>query len=204
MVIRAVVFDVGGVLEFTEPMDFDRRWEETLGLGDGAIGATMADVWAAGEIGTVTEAQVHAAMRDRLGLTVDQVEAVMADMWKQYLGKPNTDLIAYARALRPRFRTGILSNSFVGAREREQAAYGLTDLVDDCVYSHEVGLSKPDPALWELTCRRLDVAPQEVVFVDDLPLSVTAARAYGMGAVLFETTAQVIAELDALLDRQAE
>ncbi|GIF76003.1 haloacid dehalogenase [Asanoa siamensis] len=199
-----MVFDVGGVLEFTEPMDFDRRWEETLGLGDGAIGATMADVWAAGEIGTVTEAQVHAAMRDRLGLTVDQVEAVMADMWKQYLGKPNTDLIAYARALRPRFRTGILSNSFVGAREREQAAYGLTDLVDDCVYSHEVGLSKPDPALWELTCRRLDVAPQEVVFVDDLPLSVTAARAYGMGAVLFETTAQVIAELDALLDRQAE
>ncbi len=60
-------------------------------------------------------------------------------------GTANTDLIEYARRLRPRYRTGILSNSFVGAREREQAAYGFEDLVDEIIYSHECGMSKPDP-----------------------------------------------------------
>ncbi len=69
----------------------------------------------------------------------------MADIWREYLGTANTELIEYARQLRPRYRTGILSNSFVGAREGEQAAYGFEDLVDEIIYSHEAGMSKPDP-----------------------------------------------------------
>jgi putative hydrolase of the HAD superfamily len=145
MVIRAVVFDVGGVLALVEPMDFDRRSEAELGLADGAIGTAMADVWAAGAIGRVTEDEVHQAMRDRLGLTGEQVDTVMGEMWRQYLGVANTELVEYARGLRPAYRTGILSNSFVGAREREHREYGLGDLVEELIYSHEVGMGKPDP-----------------------------------------------------------
>lgn len=199
MVIRAVVFDVGGVLALVEPADFDRRWEAALGLADGAIGAGLADVWADGALGRVTEAEVTRALRDRLGLTGEQVDAVLADMWRQYLGVANTELIEYARALRPAYRTGILSNSFVGAREREHREYGLGDLVDVLIYSHEVGMNKPDPALWELTCRRLDVAPGELVFLDNAPHLVRSAREFGIGAVLFENTAQAVADIDALL-----
>ena len=51
----------------------------------------------------------------------------------------------------------ILSNSFVGAREREQAAYGFEDLVDEIIYSHECGMSKPDPGIHALACERLRV-----------------------------------------------
>jgi FMN phosphatase YigB (HAD superfamily) len=76
----------------------------------------------------------------RLGLDDAQLAQFMADLWRDYLGTANTELIEYARRLRPRYRTGILSNSFVGAREREQAAYGFEDLVDELVYSHECGL----------------------------------------------------------------
>ncbi|MEV4617697.1 HAD family phosphatase [Asanoa sp. NPDC049573] len=199
MVIRAVVFDIGGVLELTGPMEFDSRWEADLGLAAGTFETALTDVWQGGAVGAVTEAQVHAAMRDRIGLTDAQVEAVMADMWREYLGTPNTELIAYAGTLRPAVRTGILSNSFVGAREREQRAYGLTDLVDDCLYSHEVGLSKPDPALWDLTCRRMGVEPGQLLFVDDVPRLVDSARAFGMNAILFETTAQTIADIEVWL-----
>ena len=199
MVVRAVVFDVGGVLALVEPMDFDRRWEAAWGMADGVIGAAMADVWAAGEIGRVTEAEVHQAMRDRLGFTAEQVDTVMAEMWRQYLGVANTGLIEYARMLRPAYRTGILSNSFVGAREREQREYGLGDLVDELIYSHEVGMAKPDPALWELTCRRMGVAPGELLFLDNVPRLVASARKFGIEAVLFENTAQSIADIDVLL-----
>ncbi|MEV4537573.1 HAD family phosphatase [Asanoa sp. NPDC049518] len=199
MTIRAVVFDIGGVLEFCGPMDFEKVWEPKLGLAEGSMDTAMQDMWVGGAIGTVTEAEVHAAMRDRLGITEEQVEAVMADMWQRYLGSPNTELIEYAGALRRRVRTGILSNSFVGAREREQAAYGLPALVDECLYSHEVGIGKPDPELWKLTCERMGVEPAELLFVDDVQVNITAARAYGIRAVLFENTAQVIAEIEAAL-----
>jgi putative hydrolase of the HAD superfamily len=97
-------------------------------------------------------------------------------------------------------RTAILSNSFVGAREKEHEAYGFTDLVDDIVYSHEVGLSKPDAAVYALTCDRLGVAPDEVVFVDDVAVNVAAARALGMAGVLFTDTASTIAAVRARLD----
>ncbi|GAA2645546.1 HAD family hydrolase [Paractinoplanes durhamensis] len=201
MTIRAVVFDIGGVLAIDEPMDFDARWEATLGLAAGTIGTVMADVWAAGAIGKVTEAEVNDAMRDRLRLTAGQVEAIMADMWRQYLGVANTELIEYARGLRPRYRTGILSNSFVGAREREQSAYGLEDLVDDLIYSHEAGMNKPDPALWELACRRFGVEPAEMVFLDNAPRLVDAARDVGIRAVLYESPGQSIAAIEKVLAR---
>ncbi|MET0418751.1 MAG: HAD family phosphatase [Actinoplanes sp.] len=201
MVIRAVVFDVGGVLALCEPMDFDGRAEARFGLAGGAIGEMLSDVWADGAIGRATEADVERALRERLGLSAAQAEAVLADMWRQYLGVANTELIDYARGLRPAYRTAILSNSFVGAREREQSAYGFGDLVDDIIYSHEVGMSKPDPRLWELTCRRVGVAPSEMVFVDDAARAVEGAREFGIHGVLFEDTSQVVNAIDALLGR---
>ncbi|MGX6600545.1 HAD family hydrolase [Micromonosporaceae bacterium Da 78-11] len=199
MVVSTVIFDVGGVLARTGPMDFALAWETRLGLSEGAIGVRLADVWAAGAIGRMTEAEVGRAVRDRLGLTAEQADAMLADMWVQYLGVANTELIGYARTLRPAYRTAILSNSFVGAREREQRAYGLGDLVDDLIYSHEVGLNKPDPRLWELACRRLGAQPGGTVFVDNAPRLVASAREFGLRAVLFETTAQTITDVEALL-----
>jgi len=155
MAIRAVVLDIGGVLEITPDLGVIQMWEARLGLSAGELSERMHDVWAGGSIGTITEAAVHQATRDRLGLDEHQVAAFMADIWRQYLGTPNTELIEYARQLRPRYRTGILSNSFVGAREKEQAAYGFEDLVDDIVYSHEAGMNKPDARIYVLACARL-------------------------------------------------
>jgi beta-phosphoglucomutase-like phosphatase (HAD superfamily) len=63
--------------------------------------------------------------------------------------------------------TGILSNSFVGAREREQAVYGFEDLVDEIIYSHECGMAKPDPRIYALTCERFQVEPAQMAFLDD-------------------------------------
>jgi epoxide hydrolase-like predicted phosphatase len=199
MAIHVVVFDIGGVLEITPPMDFDKRWEPRLGLQAGALSAGMTDVWSAGAIGAISEAEVHQELRDRLRLSPDQADAIMDDMWRQYLGTANTELIEYARQLHPTYRTGVLSNSMVGAREREQAAYGFEDLVDDLVYSHEVGMSKPDPRIYALTCERHQVEPAEMVFIDDAPLCVEAAQNFGINAVLFEDNKQAIAEVEAFL-----
>ena len=199
MAIRAVVFDIGGVLEIDPDLGVGRSWETRLGLPPGELDERMGDVWAGGSIGTITLDEVHRALRDRLGLDDGQLAAFMADIWRQYLGTPNTELIEYARRLRPRYRTGILSNSFVGAREREQQAYGFEELVDEIVYSHEAGMSKPDPRIYALVCARLDVRPDETVFLDDWDPNVTGARQAGLHAIRYTRNAQAIEELEQLL-----
>ena len=201
MVIRAVVFDIGGVLEIAPDLGYTRQWEERLGLPPGGLSERMHDTWVGGSIGMITLDDVHQAIRDRLGLDEAQLAAFLADLWREYLGTPNTELIEYARRLRPRYRTGILSNSFVGAREREQEAYGFEDLVDEIVYSHEAGMSKPDPRIYVLACARLGVRPDETVFLDDSGLCVTGARRAGIHAIRYRDNAQAIEEIETLLTR---
>jgi hypothetical protein len=93
MTIRAIVFDIGGILEITPDLGWGPAWESLLGLAAGDLGERMADVWRGGEIGTVSEAEVHQAARDRLGLDEGQLAEFMADLWRDYLGTPNTELI---------------------------------------------------------------------------------------------------------------
>jgi putative hydrolase of the HAD superfamily len=203
MTIEAVVFDIGGVFEITPDLGWAPAWESRLGLALGELGERMGDAWRDGGIGAISEAGVHQAARERLGLDEGQLAELMADLWRDYLGTANTELIEYARRLRPRYRTGILSNSFVGAREREQAAYGFEDLVDEIVYSHECGLSKPDPGTYALVCARLGVEPGETVFVDDTEMCVEGARRAGLHAVLYRDNAQAISAIEDLLGRNS-
>jgi epoxide hydrolase-like predicted phosphatase len=201
MSVQAIVFDIGGVLEITPDLGVADTWESRLGLAPGELDKRMEDAWRGGSIGTISEADVHRAATENLGLDERQLAEFMADVWREYLGTANTELIEYARGLRPRYRTGILSNSFVGAREREQAAYGFEDLVDEIIYSHECGRSKPDPGIYALACARLAVEPAQMVFLDDSERCVEGARQAGIHAVLYSGNAQAIRDIEDLLAR---
>jgi epoxide hydrolase-like predicted phosphatase len=201
MRIQAVVFDIGGVLEVNPDLGVTGTWERRLGLAPGELNERMGDAWRGGSIGTISEGEVHQALTERLGLDERQLADFMRDMWREYLGTANTELIDYTRRLRPRYRTGIVSNSFVGAREREQAAYGFEDLVDEIIYSHECGMSKPDPGIYSLACERLQSDPAQMVFLDDSEPCVAGARQAGIQAVLYQDNAQAIRDIENLLTR---
>src|SRR6266542_3086576 len=72
-------------------------------------------------------------------------------------------------------------------------------MADLIVYSHEVGMSKPDRRIYELTCDRLAVRPDEAIFLDDVAECVDAAREVGMRAILLRDNAQAIADIEALI-----
>ena len=201
MRIQAVVFDIGGVLELTPDLGVTGTWESRLGLASGELDERMYDIWRGGSIGTISEQEVQQALAERLGFDAEQLADFMGDIWREYLGtvNANTELIDYAGRLRPRYRTGIVSNSFVGAREREQAAYGFEDLVDEIIYSHECGMSKPDPRIYALACERLQADPAQVAFLDDSELCVAGARQAGIQAVLYQDSAQAIRDIGHLL-----
>ena len=69
MAIRAVVFDIGGVLEITPDLGVDRRWEARLGLPAGEMGRRMGDVWMDGGLGMITLDDVHQATDSRTSST---------------------------------------------------------------------------------------------------------------------------------------
>jgi len=120
----------------------------------------------------------------------------MDDLWPEYLGTLNERLATCFAALRPRYRTAIVSTSFVGAREREQTTYGFEDTCDLVVYSHEEGLKKPDPR-----ALRDPLSPtRRRAARGDLPRRHAGVRRRaqhgGMTAITFLDTDQAIAELD--------
>jgi putative hydrolase of the HAD superfamily len=195
-----VILDIGGVLEITPDTGWVQRWEDRLELPPGTVNDRMRDVWRAGSVGGISEREVHEQVAARLGLSAFEVEAFMADLWAEYLGTPNEELIAYVRGLQGMCRLGILSNSFVGARERETALYHFDDLVEQIIYSHEIGVGKPDLRAFEAACATLDVHPENCLFIDDVSVNVEAAQAAGMKAHLFEDNARTIARVAAHLD----
>jgi HAD superfamily hydrolase (TIGR01509 family) len=137
---------------------------------------------------------------ERLGLDQAQLDEFQDDQWEEYLGTLNAELAEYFAGLRPRYKVGIISNSFVGAREREQERYGFEDMCDCIVYSHEVGIKKPDRRIYEMACERLGVQPSEMIFLDDWPQAIDAAREVGIHGVVFKDTVQAIADIQALLE----
>jgi epoxide hydrolase-like predicted phosphatase len=199
MAFRAVVFDIGGVLEFTPPMGTAGKWEDRLGLPPGGLTSRLGSLFTAGNVGAVTEAEVHRGVGELLAIDEPTVDAFMADLWTEYLGSLNAELTEYFAGLRPAYRTGIISNSFVGAREREQERYGFGQLTDLIIYSHEAGISKPDPRIYHLACDRLGIRPEEMIFLDDVESNVAAARDLGAHGILFTSTAQAIADIEACL-----
>ncbi len=96
MTLRAVVFDLGGVLELDviELVDhgLDTRWEARLGLQAGELEQRMKPFWRAGSVGACTEEEVHQGMRERLGMSQEQVEEYMREMWDWYCGRLNVPL----------------------------------------------------------------------------------------------------------------
>ncbi len=93
--------------------------------------------------------------------------------------EPDEAMIGAVRAARARGqRTGLISNSWgLGIYERAP-----TGLFDEAVISGEVGLHKPQPEIYLLSCERLGVQPGEAVFVDDLRENCAGAEAVGMTA----------------------
>ena len=202
MGIRAVGFDIGSVLERIDPPEeFQERWRLRLRMSEPDFAAALARVDPDGLTGTggLTEAQLLDQYSAALGLSDGLRAQFTADLWDWYCGELDTGLVAYAAGLRPRVRTGILSNSGDGARREEQARYGFEQLFDVIIYSHEAGVAKPDPRAFLLLCAELGVRPDELAFLDDVPGHIDAARALGIHGIVHVSTPGSIAAIESLL-----
>lgn len=215
MAIRAVVFDIGGILEIIpeggDPTirfpEMLAQWETDLGVPPGELGKQIREMDGRlisagkdGAIGTCSEEEWLDELRRTTGWNQPRIDAFMRDFWNIYCGNPNPELAAYLGSLRPRYKTALLSNSFVGARREEEARFHFSEITDYIIYSHEVGVAKPEPRIYEIACERLGARAEEIVFLDDVEANVAAAHAVGIRTILFQSTAQAIADVQACLE----
>src|SRR5207245_8702254 len=103
----------------------------------GELDGRVRGVWRDGSSGNISEEEVEKSVGEIMEMDQWQVAALMADLWEEYLGELNVELAAYFSSLRPRYQTAILSNSFAGARSKEQERYQFAELCDFLIYSHE-------------------------------------------------------------------
>jgi epoxide hydrolase-like predicted phosphatase len=108
------------------------------------------------------------------------------------------------RALKDRgLRLGLLTNNVKEFGEHWRTMFPLDELFEEVVDSSHVGMRKPERGIYELTCTRMGITPEEAVFIDDNADNIAAARAYGMEAVHFqENPWDALGALDEILERR--
>jgi putative hydrolase of the HAD superfamily len=100
-------------------------------------------------------------------------------------------------------KVGLLTNNVKEFGSAWRSTFPVDELFEVVVDSSEVGMRKPDPRIYLLTCKRLGVPPTASVFIDDNRDNVEAARAVGIEAIHFgDEPMGALTELDAVLDRR--
>lgn len=182
-IIRAVIFDVGGVLVRTRDHAGRQAWEARLGLGAGEAEAIVlnSEMGRRAQRGEITTAALWAWVAERLGLG-DDLDAFRRDFWRG--DAVDEALVGLIRRLRPRYQLAIISNASDSLLPT-LSEYGLAEKFDLIVGSAAEGVMKPHPEIYRRALARLGRAPQEAVFIDDAPANVAGARAVGMAAIHF-------------------
>jgi putative hydrolase of the HAD superfamily len=191
-VIKAVIFDFFGVLvgkgfEYTyrnaggDPVKDHLFIEDMLGQSN---------------LGMINENEFNVSMSSRLNIDLDKwLKAV------KQAEQADDDLLDYIVELRKSYKTAILSNSNRGVVREKVGHDRLEQCFDLIVVSAEVGLVKPDAAIYDLTAEKLGVQDKECVFIDDRKPFTEAANLVGMTSILYQDqdTASLINQLKTIL-----
>jgi len=199
--IRATLWDFGGVI-MTGPFDAFSQYEAAEGLPDGFIrrlNATNADTnaWACLERGQIDRDEFcrrFEAEALEAGGVVDA--GAIVDLLS---GQLRPTMVEALRRCHDRLRTALVTNNFVTADKRSPAISAVFEHFDVIVESSKSGLRKPDPAIYQLVCQRLEVEPSEVVFLDDLGVNLKPARDLGMTTIKVADPDLALTQLEAVV-----
>ncbi|HEV2992849.1 MAG TPA: HAD-IA family hydrolase [Acidimicrobiia bacterium] len=202
MAWRAVIFDLGGVV-LPSPLDTFRSYEASHGLPHRFLSEVVLaggddGAWSRFERGELDPAGFAKDFERECAAAGGQVDVAVLLSEVATGAGPRPAMLAALRAIRAHgLRTAALTNNWRaddGATMGDRQA-GLFDLFDVVVESAVEGLRKPDPRIYELTCARVGVAPDEAVFLDDLGVNLKPARALGMATIKVSDPDAALAQL---------
>jgi epoxide hydrolase-like predicted phosphatase len=193
--LRGLLVDYGGVLT-TSVLDAFQEFERLEGLEPAALARLLRkdprarELLAGLEVGSATEAQFESGLGGLLGVPADGLISRLLRV------RPEQAMIEAVRAVHESgVRTALVSNSWGSTGYPRELLHELFDVV---LVSGEVGLRKPDPAIYLRAAGGLGVEPAECVFVDDLTVNLEPAARLGMTALHHTDPALTISALSRL------
>jgi epoxide hydrolase-like predicted phosphatase len=200
MTIKAIIFDLGGVLLRTS--DFSPRDRLAIRLGmsrheleEFVFGGESGDRAQRGEI-TVQEHWEN--LRSKINCPPQDFKALLDEFFAQ--DALDQELISYVRMLHKTYKTALLSNAWDDLRQVIADKWLFEDAFDTMIISAEVKLVKPDPRIFRLALAQLGGEASQAIFVDDMRRNIDGAKAVGLHAIQFQTPQQMRFDLEQLLN----
>ena len=195
MLIRAVICDLFDVLLLAGDATRSRAYERKMGLPESGLRGVMqrSPYFRDAVVGKRSGEELWRDIALSIGESPESWR-MLVDVYCSAIAL-NTELVAFLRSLRPRYKTAILSNASLEVRTFITETFHLESEFDLIIISSEEGIRKPEPELYRLALNRLGVRPDESLFIDDEPRYIDGARALGMHAIQFKDTTQVIDEM---------
>jgi epoxide hydrolase-like predicted phosphatase len=198
MSIRAVFFDLGGVLLRTEFQAPRQQLAERLGMeyddlvkivfdSDSGIKATM---------GEISSDQHWDSIMKRLKLPASELDPIRDEFFAGDI--LDRTLLDYLRSLRGKYKTGLISNAWGDLRDyivKEK----FDDAFDRMIISAEVGAAKPEPKIFQIALEQFGVKPKEAVFVDDFLINIEGCEKVGIKGIHFKDSESTLQQLKKLL-----
>lgn len=180
--LTAVIFDLDGVIrDWNDDAMYDL--EAAFGIEPGAILAVGfgTELGPAATTGRITYREWMDEIRRRILDEYGHGVTGALDEWEANVGMVDTEMLAVLRAVRRHCTAAVLSNGTTRLR-RDLHALDLIDEFDVIFNTAEIGIAKPDPAVFHHVLGELGARTGQVVFIDDLAENVEGARAAGLRA----------------------
>jgi epoxide hydrolase-like predicted phosphatase len=199
MTIKAIIFDLGGVLLRTTDFSTRERLATRMGitrpkLEELIFGGVSGKQAQSGEI-TIQEHWDN--LRRQLNCSTQEFAVLLEEFFAR--DEIDSILIETIQKLHLTYKTALLSNAWDNLRQTLHERWNIDGLFDELIISAEVKLMKPDPRIFHLAVERLGVEPDQAVFIDDTAENVWAARNEGLHAIRYRNTQQTIDELNRVL-----
>lgn len=197
--IKAIIFDVGGVLRQADPSfkhpNVHAFVAKALKTNLDQYFDSIDTAYAKSIEGKVSEKQALRIMAKNLKTTPEKLKRLYLKTYKKYYIL-NKKLLEYAyQKKKQRYKIAILSDQWWLSKTALFPKEFYTKF-DVTVVSCDVGVRKPNPKIYKLTLKKLRLKPGETLFLDNQRWNIKPAKKLGMKTVLFKNNGSAIREIE--------
>jgi putative hydrolase of the HAD superfamily len=196
MKYKAIIWDFGGVIT-SSPFEAFNEFEEENGLPKDIIRTINSEnpdmnAWAQFESNSITIDQFDDLFLKEAKAKGFDIKG--RDIIKLLKGSIRENMVSFLRELKSNFKLGCITNNVKPSSEEntDNETKEAMSIFDHVIESSIVGIRKPNPEIYMMSCDALNVSPDQCIYLDDLGINLKPARELGM------TTIKVIQPEDAI------
>ncbi len=196
--IRALILDYGGVISKPQNPDNVNNMLKILGRDDIDVRDVYRSQRENYDNGQLSGVEYWHSIIQHLGLELN--DSQVADLIREDIKswtQINDSMVQFIKENREKLhKLAIISNMTKDTLAFMKKHFQWLELFDELIYSCDIGTNKPDKRIYEACLSRLEIPPQECLFVDDLLENLHGAMKSGMEVIHFKSFIQFRQELD--------